>query len=209
MDSITPQPEKMQAPRTAAFLSAIFYLSLPSRAESNRYQADRRRATRTMGDAVPESAVQAQNDEVAAGKKWRVLFAGCLAHITHDGFTDMLYVFFPIWQQTFPAEFFSGRAFEDRVFRDDVAAANACRNAGAPDGNPEGTVPGDAADGRGGDRAWICRRLRWCSARCWCWAEWDRARSTRWLRRRFPAPTRARPRGSRSALTIFPATSAS
>jgi FSR family fosmidomycin resistance protein-like MFS transporter len=55
---------------------------------------------------VPESAVQARNDEVAAGKKWRVLFAGCLAHITHDGFTDMLYVFFPIWQQTFLLSFF-------------------------------------------------------------------------------------------------------
>ena len=56
---------------------------------------------------MPESAVEVRNDEVAAGKQWRVLFAGCLAHITHDGFTDMLYVFFPIWQQTFAAEFFS------------------------------------------------------------------------------------------------------
>ena len=28
----------------------------------------------------------------------RALVAGCLAHITHDGITDMLYVFFPIWQ---------------------------------------------------------------------------------------------------------------
>jgi len=55
---------------------------------------------------VPESAVQARDDVVAAGKKWRVLFAGCLAHITHDGFTDMLYVFFPIWQQTFLLSFF-------------------------------------------------------------------------------------------------------
>ncbi len=34
------------------------------------------------------------------------MFAGCLAHITHDGFTDMLYVFFPIWQQTFLLSFF-------------------------------------------------------------------------------------------------------
>ncbi len=55
---------------------------------------------------MPESAVQASNDAVAAGKKWRVLFVGCLAHITHDGFTDMLYVFFPIWQQTFLLSFF-------------------------------------------------------------------------------------------------------
>ena len=53
-----------------------------------------------------ESAVQARNDDGSAGKRWRVLFAGCLAHITHDGFTDMLYVFFPIWQQTFLLSFF-------------------------------------------------------------------------------------------------------
>jgi MFS family permease len=39
-------------------------------------------------------------------EEWRVMFAGCLAHITHDGFTDMLYVFFPIWQQMFLLSFF-------------------------------------------------------------------------------------------------------
>jgi MFS family permease len=37
--------------------------------------------------------------------KWRVLSAGCLAHFTHDGFTDMLYIFFPIWQQFFSLSF--------------------------------------------------------------------------------------------------------
>jgi MFS family permease len=55
---------------------------------------------------VPESAVQTRSDDVASAKKWRVLFAGCLAHITHDGFTDMLYVFFPVWQRTFLLSFF-------------------------------------------------------------------------------------------------------
>ncbi len=30
--------------------------------------------------------------------KWKVLSAASLAHATHDGFTDMLYVFFPVWQ---------------------------------------------------------------------------------------------------------------
>lgn len=39
------------------------------------------------------------------GSRWRVLLAGCLAHVTHDGFTDMLYIFFPIWQQTFALNF--------------------------------------------------------------------------------------------------------
>jgi len=55
---------------------------------------------------VLESTIQVHNDEVASGKKWRVMFAGCLAHIVHDGFTDMLYVFFPIWQQMFLLSFF-------------------------------------------------------------------------------------------------------
>lgn len=53
-----------------------------------------------------ESGIQTHNNEVASGKKWRVMFAGCLAHIVHDGFTDMLYVFFPIWQQMFLLSFF-------------------------------------------------------------------------------------------------------
>ncbi len=36
----------------------------------------------------------AQNEE----PKWKSLWLGSLAHLIHDGFTDMLYVFFPIWQ---------------------------------------------------------------------------------------------------------------
>jgi len=35
----------------------------------------------------------------------RVLFAGCLAHLTHDGLTDMLLTFFPVWQQMFSLSF--------------------------------------------------------------------------------------------------------
>lgn len=30
--------------------------------------------------------------------KWKVLSAASLAHATHDGFSDMLFVFFPVWQ---------------------------------------------------------------------------------------------------------------
>lgn len=35
----------------------------------------------------------------------RVLFSGCLAHVTLDGLTDMLYVFLPVWQQAFGLSF--------------------------------------------------------------------------------------------------------
>ena len=38
-------------------------------------------------------------------QKWRTLFAGGLAHFTHDGFSDMLYVLFPLWQAQFGLTF--------------------------------------------------------------------------------------------------------
>jgi FSR family fosmidomycin resistance protein-like MFS transporter len=43
------------------------------------------------------------NEEIRIGKK--VLFSGCLAHLIHDGLTDMLYIFFPIWQVQFSLTF--------------------------------------------------------------------------------------------------------
>ncbi len=33
--------------------------------------------------------------------KKRILTACCGAHILHDGYTDLLYVMFPIWQMAF------------------------------------------------------------------------------------------------------------
>jgi len=44
---------------------------------------------------------QKEPEPISAGNRRRVLIAGCLAHITHDGLTDMLYVFLPVWQQAF------------------------------------------------------------------------------------------------------------
>ncbi|MDR3566107.1 MAG: MFS transporter [Negativicutes bacterium] len=38
-------------------------------------------------------------------KHWQVLLAGGLAHFTHDGFADMLYVLFPLWQVQFGLSF--------------------------------------------------------------------------------------------------------
>jgi MFS family permease len=43
--------------------------------------------------------------QMPAKSNRRILFAGCLAHLTHDGLTDMLYVFFPVWQQLFSLNF--------------------------------------------------------------------------------------------------------
>ncbi|NLI92751.1 MAG: MFS transporter [Peptococcaceae bacterium] len=37
--------------------------------------------------------------------KWRALLIANLAHFIHDGFTDMLYVFFPIWQSQWALSF--------------------------------------------------------------------------------------------------------
>jgi MFS family permease len=41
-----------------------------------------------------EVTSNAQNER----PNWKALLTGSLAHFIHDGFTDMLYVFFPIWQ---------------------------------------------------------------------------------------------------------------
>ncbi len=35
----------------------------------------------------------------------KVLTAACLAHLSNDGLTDMLYIFFPVWQQLFSLSF--------------------------------------------------------------------------------------------------------
>jgi predicted MFS family arabinose efflux permease len=56
------------------------------------------------GDVALEQAAEAAAPAVPAGR-WRVLFAGCFAHVVHDGLTDMLYVFFPVWQQVFGLSF--------------------------------------------------------------------------------------------------------
>ncbi|WP_243311378.1 MFS transporter [Fundidesulfovibrio agrisoli] len=37
--------------------------------------------------------------------RFKVLSTACLAHIVQDGLTDMLYVFFPVWQQLFALSF--------------------------------------------------------------------------------------------------------
>lgn len=42
-------------------------------------------------DAATDSAQARQS-------KWKELAAGSFAHFIHDGFTDMIYVFFPLWQ---------------------------------------------------------------------------------------------------------------
>lgn len=44
-------------------------------------------------------------DDKASAKGKKVLFTGCLAHLIQDGFSDMLYIFFPIWQVQFSLSF--------------------------------------------------------------------------------------------------------
>jgi MFS transporter, FSR family, fosmidomycin resistance protein len=45
------------------------------------------------------------NNTPPKSTKWKVLSAASLAHATHDGFTDMLYVFFPVWQMQMALSF--------------------------------------------------------------------------------------------------------
>jgi FSR family fosmidomycin resistance protein-like MFS transporter len=52
---------------------------------------------------MPEPALN--NKRVMIPKSRRVLITGCFAHFIHDGLTDMLYIFLPIWQQAFGLNF--------------------------------------------------------------------------------------------------------
>src|SRR3954470_11828186 len=49
---------------------------------------------------VSVGSLSSQNAEAAPAGK-RVLAVTCGAHVLHDGFTDVLYVFLPIWQAQF------------------------------------------------------------------------------------------------------------
>ena len=50
----------------------------------------------------------------------KALLTGGLAHFIHDGFTDMLYVFFPIWQAQF-SETFTEICFLNTLFSCTIA----------------------------------------------------------------------------------------
>lgn len=56
------------------------------------------------GMALTEMAVDTTNHH-EKGRRRKSLFAGSLAHLTHDGFSDTLYVFFPLWQAQFGLTF--------------------------------------------------------------------------------------------------------
>lgn len=45
------------------------------------------------------------SDDKVSAKGKGILFTGCLAHLIQDGFSDMLYIFFPIWQVQFSLSF--------------------------------------------------------------------------------------------------------
>ena len=52
---------------------------------------------------VPSVAIAQAPSSTAAQKN--TLFAACLAHATHDGLSDLVYVFLPVWQQRFALSF--------------------------------------------------------------------------------------------------------
>lgn len=54
-----------------------------------------------MADIV----IKVQTNTPQGYKGWKHLVAGSLAHLTHDGFSDTLYVFFPLWQVQFGLSF--------------------------------------------------------------------------------------------------------
>jgi len=53
-----------------------------------------------MSDSSP-----GQQQPSSTSPRFKVLATACLAHVAQDGLTDMLYVFFPVWQQLFALSF--------------------------------------------------------------------------------------------------------
>lgn len=54
---------------------------------------------------LADIAANAEHKIEQGYKHWKSLLAGSLAHLTHDGFSDTLYVFFPLWQAQFGLTF--------------------------------------------------------------------------------------------------------
>ena len=54
---------------------------------------------------MADSAINSKTSIQQEYKHWKSLLAGCLAHLTHDGFSDTLYIFFPLWQAQFGLTF--------------------------------------------------------------------------------------------------------
>lgn len=54
---------------------------------------------------MTDIAVEVQTKTRQGYKPWKNLLAGSLAHLTHDGFSDTLYIFFPLWQAQFGLTF--------------------------------------------------------------------------------------------------------
>jgi len=54
---------------------------------------------------VTNSDVKVKHTIQQGYKSWKDLLAGCLAHLTNDGFSDALYVFFPLWQAQYGLSF--------------------------------------------------------------------------------------------------------
>jgi len=58
-----------------------------------------------QSDAPMPKASSDDLRQTAVASRCKVLAAASLAHLTNDGLTDMLYVFFPVWQQIFSLSF--------------------------------------------------------------------------------------------------------
>ena len=57
------------------------------------------------GLVMTDNTVKVENNTQQGYKRWKSLLAGCLAHLINDGFSDALYVFFPLWQAQFGLTF--------------------------------------------------------------------------------------------------------
>ena len=53
-----------------------------------------------MTDVISSGPYAGQGERTKRSRL-RALWSACLAHIVHDGYSDLLYLLFPIWQREF------------------------------------------------------------------------------------------------------------
>ena len=54
---------------------------------------------------MTDSTLEVKTTTKQECKRWKILLAGSLAHLTHDGLCDIMYILFPIWQAQFTLNF--------------------------------------------------------------------------------------------------------
>src|SRR6202046_3709021 len=71
---------------------------MTTRNSNMREDCSRGASLKSAGRAVHSDI---QNSKAVSSTRRKALWAACLAHVLHDGYTDQLYALLPVWQEQF------------------------------------------------------------------------------------------------------------